>query len=123
MGKIVPYLLVGLIVAAFVWQQNTITSLSEDLGVSSQQIKQLSESQKKMEKSISDFNAKRTEYDSKIKALDEKGRTKNNKLTDMKNRESVLAAKPGLTEKQINDSFKKAANMLSCSTGATERCE
>lgn len=121
--KFLPYLLIALIIGAFVYQNNKISDLSEDLGASNKQIEALVTKQNEMLKDIEHYKAAKAEYDSKKKELESKNRAVKDDLNSKKGRESTIVKRPDLIEKQINESFKKAADTLSCNTGATERCE
>lgn len=122
MAKFAPYLLIALVIGAFVFQNYRISSLSEKLGASTQEIETLTKKQEKFENDLKTYKEDRREYGNRISELEGKNRTKKTELDKLKGRESTLAAKPELTEKKINESFRQSADELSCSTGATERC-
>lgn len=123
MSKFLPYLLIALIIGAFVYQNNKISDLSESLGASSQKITQLENKQFEILSDIEAYKTAKTEYDSKKKNLEKENRMIKDELNNKKGRESTIIKNPKAVERLINDSFKKAADNLSCNTGASERCE
>lgn len=120
--KYAPYLLTALIVGILWFQHREIKSLSSDLAVATENVATLKENQEKIKNDIIQYEKDRNSFDIKISELESKNRTKKTGLDQMKGRESTLTKKPALTEKMINESFRKSADELSCSTGATERC-
>lgn len=123
MPKILPYVLIALIVGAFAYQTYKISDLSEELGKSNQTIKVLEDKQKSLSNDLQQYKIDKQEFDSLKKSIISDNRKIKDDLNNKKGREEPLIKKSSLVEKQINESFKKAANALSCTTGATERCE
>lgn len=120
--KYLPYLLIALVIGAFIYQNHQITSLSEALGTANQKVEQLITNQKKIKTDIDNFKRDQKDYDGRIQDLESKNRSNKTNLDKLKGRENTVLAKPELIEKKINESFKKSADSLSCSTGASERC-
>lgn len=120
--KYAPYLLIALVVGILWFQHREIKTLSSDLGTATEKVEQLKKNQEKIESDLEQFKSDQAEHDKKTKELDTENRTKKTSLDKLKGRESTISKKASLTEKMINDSFKKSADELSCSTGATERC-
>lgn len=122
MGKFLPYLLIALIIGAFVYQNNKISELSESLGESSQKITSLENKQSEILSDIDAYKRAKSEYDQKKRELEAENRRIKDELNSKKGREDTIIKNPSAVEKLINDSFKKAADDLSCNTGASERC-
>lgn len=120
--KYLPYLLIALVIGAFIYQNHQITSLSEALGTANQKVEQLITNQNKIKTDIDNFKRDQKDYDGRIQDLESKNRSNKTNLDKLKGRENTVLAKPELIEKKINESFKKSADSLSCSTGASERC-
>lgn len=120
--NIAVVVLVMLIVGGFIYQQKTITDLSKSLGAVSTQLETSTKNVEKLDESIKRVEKTQEEYSAKISDVDKNTRENKTQLDKLKDREKTLVAKPTLTEKMINESFRAAADELSCSTGATERC-
>lgn len=122
MVKYLPYLLIALIIGAFVYQNNKISDLSTSLGESSQKITNLENKQTQILSDIEAYKTAKSEYELKKRELESKNRQTKDDLNSKKGREDTILKNPSAVEKLINDSFKKAADDLSCNTGASERC-
>lgn len=121
--KFLPYILIALIIGAFVFQQHTISSLSSELGTSKEKIQTLENNQNQIKNDLDEYKKRKDGYEDKVKSLKSDNRKRKDDLNEKKGKEDLISQKPSLVEKQINDSFRKAANELSCNTGATERCD
>lgn len=122
MIKYAPYLLIAVIAGAFWFQNSRIESLSGDVSTAKEQVKKLKERQNNIDSQLEQFNADKKYYDQRFSELEKNGRVRKNDLDKLKKVNVTNPAQQKEVERIINDEFKRTADMLSCSTGATERC-
>lgn len=122
MIKYAPYLLIAVIAGAFWFQNSRIETLSGDLSTANEQVKKLKERQNNIDSQLEQFNSDKQYYDQRFSELEKTGRVRKSELDKMKKANVTDPAQQKEVERIINDEFKRTADILSCSTGAMERC-
>ncbi|QHJ78833.1 MAG: hypothetical protein [Caudoviricetes sp.] len=116
------WVVIGVFLLVFGIQMGVMNNLSEKVGKYKESIDDLEKKQEQIQKDLQKYIDVKNSHETQIRELENDARQIKTNLDKKKERPKAFIAKPSLMEKKINEDFKKAADRLSCSTGATERC-
>jgi septal ring factor EnvC (AmiA/AmiB activator) len=92
-------------------------------GATKEELKSLETTVALMQNSIDTANSSRLKVDKKVNAIATETSYLERELSQYRDREKVVLAKPGLVELKINKSFNKYQKSLACETGDTLICQ